>query len=179
MCEQPNGNPQLSGACADCGRRYGDEYGFPDLIIPDDVWVLISPRSGHGGLLCPSCICRRLAERGIKCYGYFGSGPLASEEAITVYRVLTLDDQGRRPMAIYGSLEKAKSHFQMTFFPLGRFQGPIEARLMRASLTPAQICTVMNQGAESVGWEHIETFCRDIGAWKKVGPMSVKWEIPD
>lgn len=68
---------QLRGACADCGRRYGDEYGFPDLIIPDDAWTKISPRGNDGGLLCPSCICRRLSQQGIRCRGKFMSGPLA------------------------------------------------------------------------------------------------------
>ena len=71
---------QLRGACADCGRRYGEEYGFPDLIIEDWAWIKISPRKSEGGLLCPSCICRRLKELNIECKGYFASGPLYDQE---------------------------------------------------------------------------------------------------
>lgn len=72
---------QLQGACADCGRRYGDEFGFPDLIIEDAAWEAISPRGGHGGLLCPSCICRRLYQLGITTRGYFASGQILNESA--------------------------------------------------------------------------------------------------
>lgn len=46
--------------CYDCGRPYGDEHGFHDLIIPNSWWVKISPTGNEGGLLCPSCICARL-----------------------------------------------------------------------------------------------------------------------
>ena len=74
-----DGNQQLPGACADCGKKYGDEFGFPDLIIDDDAWLQISPRGSEGGLLCPSCICRRLHAAGIKCQGRFTSGPLCEE----------------------------------------------------------------------------------------------------
>lgn len=72
---------QPKGACADCGRRYGDEYGFPDLLIPDKAWLAISPKGHEGGLLCPSCICRRLHEAGIKAVGRFVSGPLCEDGA--------------------------------------------------------------------------------------------------
>lgn len=65
-------------ACEDCGLPYGDEHGFPDLLIPDDVWLAISPSGTFGGLLCPNCICKRLHDRGIdRVEGRFGSGPLA------------------------------------------------------------------------------------------------------
>jgi len=67
--------------CFDCGRRYGDEYGFPDLVIPHDVWMIISPSGDEGGLLCSSCICRRLHEAGITTEGRFTSGPLAPDTA--------------------------------------------------------------------------------------------------
>ncbi len=29
-------------ACYDCGRPYGDEHGFPDLVIPHAAWAQIS-----------------------------------------------------------------------------------------------------------------------------------------
>lgn len=66
-------------SCQDCGRPYGDEHGFPDLIIPNDVWRRISPSGGDGGLLCPSCICARLSKAGIRqVAGSFMSGPIKS-----------------------------------------------------------------------------------------------------
>lgn len=67
-----------AGRCYDCLRRYGDEHGFPDLVIPDWAWKKISPKGSEGGLLCPSCICKRLHEAGIKCEGAFMSGPIKS-----------------------------------------------------------------------------------------------------
>lgn len=69
----------VSDGCEDCGRPYGDEYGFPDLIVPDDVWLMISPRGDFGGLLCPSCICKRAAVLGLKkVEARFCSGPFAN-----------------------------------------------------------------------------------------------------
>jgi len=64
--------------CADCGRPYGAEHGFPDLIIPYADWIRISPSGDDGGLLCPSCICGRLHLAGIRCEGAFASGPIIS-----------------------------------------------------------------------------------------------------
>lgn len=64
--------------CEDCGRQYGHEYGFPDLIIPFEAWRQISTSGTDGGLLCPSCICKRLHDKGIRCEGAFMSGPIRS-----------------------------------------------------------------------------------------------------
>lgn len=69
-----------TGACADCGRRYGEEYGFPDLIVPDAIWALISPSGDECGLLCPSCMCRRAHEGGIRCRATFKSGPFREND---------------------------------------------------------------------------------------------------
>ena len=66
----------MSDGCADCGRPYGSENGFPDLVIENKAWRKISPTGDGGGLLCPSCICKRLAERGIGTTGAFMSGPV-------------------------------------------------------------------------------------------------------
>jgi predicted RNA-binding Zn-ribbon protein involved in translation (DUF1610 family) len=63
-------------ACEDCQRPYGDEHGFPDLVIPNWAWRKISPTGDDGGLLCPSCICKRLRDAGINCEGSFMSGPV-------------------------------------------------------------------------------------------------------
>lgn len=71
-------NPAGDAHCNDCLRQYGDEHGFPDLTIPDAIWERISPRKDEGGLLCPSCICKRLHAAGIRCEGKFASGPIVS-----------------------------------------------------------------------------------------------------
>jgi hypothetical protein len=64
--------------CHDCGRLYGDEHGFPDLVVPHDVWRQISPTGDEGGLLCPSCICARAHNAGIETIAEFRSGPFAT-----------------------------------------------------------------------------------------------------
>lgn len=61
--------------CLDCGRRYGDEHGFPDLIVPHDAWARIIPTGHEGGLLCPSCLCARAQAAGVECRAVFRSGP--------------------------------------------------------------------------------------------------------
>ena len=75
-----------SAECYDCKRPYGHEHGFPDLLIPNSAWNKIAPHGpgegteGGAGLLCPSCICKRLYEAGIeKIPSAFVSGPLAYE----------------------------------------------------------------------------------------------------
>lgn len=70
--------------CFDCNRPYGDEHGFPDLIIPYHRWKIISPTGDDGGLLCPSCICKRLFDAGITCEGAFMSGPIVSVSGATM-----------------------------------------------------------------------------------------------
>jgi hypothetical protein len=65
--------------CYDCQRIYGNKYGFPDLVVQDDIWHKICPPNG---LLCPSCICQRLDELQISCEAFFTSGPFAP----TLYR---------------------------------------------------------------------------------------------
>lgn len=58
-------NPKST--CYDCGLDY-DDSGWIEAIIPDKVWNLIRPDGcAEGcGLLCITCISRRLAERGYK-----------------------------------------------------------------------------------------------------------------
>lgn len=76
--------------CFDCGRQYGDEHGFPDLIIPLDIWKRISPTGDEGGLLCPSCICARLCDAGISGVpAAFMSGPIDSidRHAVQAYQM--------------------------------------------------------------------------------------------
>jgi len=44
--------------CYDCGMPYED---FPDMVIADELWELITPSQyKRGGLLCPTCIANRL-----------------------------------------------------------------------------------------------------------------------
>lgn len=70
---------ELACVCHDCGRPYGDEHGFPDLVISNDIWRQISPSKSDGGLLCPSCICKRVHDLGAtRVEAAFMSGPLDS-----------------------------------------------------------------------------------------------------
>jgi hypothetical protein len=70
--------PEKMNDCYDCNRLYGDEHGFPDLVVPSFAWKRISPTGDDGGLLCPSCICKRLHNAGIRCEAAFMSGPIMS-----------------------------------------------------------------------------------------------------
>lgn len=46
------------GCCYDCGMKYTE---FPDMMVPDDLWEKINPTYCRGaGLLCPTCIAKRL-----------------------------------------------------------------------------------------------------------------------
>ncbi len=85
--------------CQDCGRLYGEEHGFPDLIIPFWAWEKISPSKDDCGLLCPSCICARLHKAGIKCPGAFMSGPI---EPVTRTEMYTLRSVENIELAING-----------------------------------------------------------------------------
>lgn len=76
MTPEQHETRRMRACCYDCGRKYGDEFGFPDLVIPNDDWDKISPSGDSGGLLCPSCICRRLEDAGIRTTGTFRSRPL-------------------------------------------------------------------------------------------------------
>jgi len=94
-CGGPSG-----GCCYDCGRPYGNEHGFPDLIIPNEIWRRISPTKDNGGLLCPSCIVKRVSDLGCGTYsvvGAFMSGPIKSVDPDlmhTIRWVENLREQG-------------------------------------------------------------------------------------
>lgn len=54
--------------CYDCGKKYGGE-DWVEAVIPDLIWKVISPTKGKnpdGGILCISCMARRLKEAGYK-----------------------------------------------------------------------------------------------------------------
>jgi hypothetical protein len=54
-----------SGAgCHDCGLAYGGD-GWIEAVIPDKVWKEISPNHDTSGVLCISCIARRLRGYGL------------------------------------------------------------------------------------------------------------------
>lgn len=77
--------------CHDCERPYTDG-GFPDLIIPFWAWKQISPTGDYNGLLCPSCICKRLDAADIKCEGAFMSGPIISVSGPTMNALARLEN---------------------------------------------------------------------------------------
>lgn len=59
-----------------CGRPYASG---PDLVVPDDVWVKISPTGDEGGILCPNCIHDALVMAGFpdcSVPAAFTSGPM-------------------------------------------------------------------------------------------------------
>lgn len=70
--------------CHDCGRPYGSQYGFPDLVVPHDVWNnYISPSHDPTGMLCPSCMCKRAYDAGLENVpAVFRSGPFAYQAFI-------------------------------------------------------------------------------------------------
>lgn len=79
LSKKDEARSSAGAACFDCGRAY-DDPGFQDLVLDDDVWACISPTGNEGGLLCPSCICKRLHVAGITTRGTFRSGPLAEKD---------------------------------------------------------------------------------------------------
>lgn len=62
-------------ACYDCGLLYGGP-GWIDTTIPREDWEAISPTGGYGGILCITCMARKLEEVGReKVPLLIGSGP--------------------------------------------------------------------------------------------------------
>jgi len=53
------------GGCYECGLDYQDP-GWIEAIIPDKIWNEISPTGDQAGLLCITCISRRLIKKGYK-----------------------------------------------------------------------------------------------------------------
>ena len=50
-------------ACYECGLVYGSP-GWCDVVIPDEDWLAISPTGHGGGVLCFTCMARRLTVGG-------------------------------------------------------------------------------------------------------------------
>lgn len=91
---------RMQGCCIDCGRKYGDEYGFPDLVVPNEAWKRFSPTGDEGGLLCPSCMIRRAHEAGVRCEAHFSSGPfrLSDNRAYVLDAIRAFKDSGQLPV---------------------------------------------------------------------------------
>ena len=51
--------------CYDCGLEYGGD-AWIEAIIPDEIWNEISPTGGEGGILCISCMAKRIKQKGYK-----------------------------------------------------------------------------------------------------------------
>lgn len=66
-------------ACYECLLVYGGP-GWADFVVPDDVWAQISPTGDEGGILCATCMFRRMETLGIECDGRFTSGPCAQHD---------------------------------------------------------------------------------------------------
>jgi hypothetical protein len=80
---EENSMDEKKVTCEDCDREYGSG-GFPDFVIPYWAWQRISTNGDDSGLLCPSCICQRLHNKGIRCEGAFMSGPIDSVSGVTM-----------------------------------------------------------------------------------------------
>ena len=50
-------------ACYDCGKPYGKD-DWIEAVIPNKIWIKISPTKNQGGILCISCMAKRLKEAG-------------------------------------------------------------------------------------------------------------------
>lgn len=102
LMKLPTDNTMSSGlSCSDCLRPYGDEYGFPDLVLPDSAWKLIAPKEGGGGVLCPNCICLRLHKVGLKSVpATFGSGPIRSVDPFVMTTLLRTERLEERIAAL-------------------------------------------------------------------------------
>lgn len=50
----------MGAACYDCGLPYSSP-AWADVVVPDDIWLKISPTGHDGGLLCFNCMNGRLA----------------------------------------------------------------------------------------------------------------------
>ena len=55
-------------SCHDCGKEYGGD-DWIEAVIPDLIWAVITPTGDinpKGGLLCISCMAKRLKRAGYK-----------------------------------------------------------------------------------------------------------------
>ena len=65
--------------CYDCPLPYGDP-GWVDVSISDEAWLKIAPWPGGGGVLCLTCMTRRLLAAGLdRVPVKISSGPFDTE----------------------------------------------------------------------------------------------------
>ncbi|MEQ1653816.1 MAG: hypothetical protein ABL897_15140, partial [Hyphomicrobium sp.] len=87
--------------CDDCRREYGEEHGFPDMILPQWAWDKISPTGDDGGLLCPCCIITRLVAKGLRCEASIASASIDCVPLVIMQQIRRLENiecalEGRR-----------------------------------------------------------------------------------
>jgi hypothetical protein len=78
----------LSVNCSDCATEYSDP-GWVDVSVPDDIWEQINPTDLEGGgLLCLTCMTRRLRLLGLVDVPMkITSGPYAIDPEAPTYTV--------------------------------------------------------------------------------------------
>jgi len=92
--------------CYECGLDYQDP-GWIEAIIPDKIWNEISPTGDQAGLLCITCISRRLVKKGYKRVPVWLSGmeplrpaggnPSEDESSLFILRNFKLTSHSSRP----------------------------------------------------------------------------------
>jgi hypothetical protein len=86
----------MTAKCYDCSLPYADE-GWEDFIIPHYLWDKISPTGDSGGLLCVTCMVRRLNQKGIRgVAGAFLSGPIDTVSRHLMETLLTAENSWKR-----------------------------------------------------------------------------------
>lgn len=84
-------------ACHDCGLSY-DDPGWLETCVPARDWAAISPTGGYGGLLCVTCMARRLVAAGREDVPLLiGSGPFRHDPN---YWWLAGFEAGREPWEV-------------------------------------------------------------------------------
>lgn len=63
--------------CYDCELEYGGK-GWADFVVPDRIWIQISPKGNESGILCAACMFKRMEDLDLTCEGAFTSGPCAN-----------------------------------------------------------------------------------------------------
>ena len=128
----------LEPGCADCGLSYTDS-GWVDCVISRENWAAISPTGDEGGLLCLTCVTRRIVASGLDdvpllvTSGPYVYGPNTSPQGEKGKEYAMLERQGEERKAL---LEE--------FFQNVRAGGPLTRReaiydeLVAADYTPPQ-----------------------------------------
>jgi hypothetical protein len=145
-----------TAACHDCGRAYGEAYGFPDLLVPHDIWNRhLSPTGDEGGLLCPSCMCKRAHAAGLADVpARFTSGPFAAQPATTTdaLRTALADAEADKAAAfeILLTLTHGGGHFNLRSVPrqfMDKVREALGVLSPRDSTTPAPAAGETREGA--------------------------------